>query len=153
MNPLLIQALITWGSSLIDKFIPDTNAAAQAKLDLLKASQEDDFKQVMAQIDVNAKEAQNPSLFVAGGRPFVIWVGGVGLACAFIPKALVMSALWTYQAFAVVSAWHGVGPVPALPVFPDLGLTDLFGLLGSVLGIGVMRSVDKFNGVDTKKVK
>lgn len=153
MNPLIIQSLISWGSTLIDRFIPDSNAAAQAKLDLLKVSQENDFKQILAQIDVNAKEAQSPSLFVAGSRPFIIWVGGFALACSYIPKALVMSALWTYQAVTIVSMWHGVGTPPALPAFPDLGVTDLLGLMCSILGVSAMRSVDKFNGVDTKAIK
>ena len=40
--------------------------------------------EVLAQIEVNKVEASSGSLFVAGWRPFVGWIGGVGLAYSAI---------------------------------------------------------------------
>jgi hypothetical protein len=37
-----------------------------------------------------------------------------------------------------------------LPVFPDLGVSDIIGLLMSMLGVAAMRSYDKKNGIDSK---
>jgi hypothetical protein len=106
---------------------------------------------MMGQVETNKTEAAHPSRFVAGWRPFIGWVGGVSLGMVYIPKALVLTLAWAYQAWVVMSAWNGTGPVPVLPPYPDLGVTDLLGLLGSMLGFGVLRSYDKTKEVDTKR--
>src|SRR5690242_5154400 len=52
--------------------------------------------ELMAQIEVNKAEASNDSLFVAGWRPFIGWMGGFGVAWTFIisPIAEWISRLW-----------------------------------------------------------
>jgi hypothetical protein len=44
----------------------------------------------------------------------------------------------------------GIEGGAVLPPYPDMGLTDILGLLGALLGIGGMRSFDKWAGKDTK---
>jgi hypothetical protein len=79
------------GARLVDRLIPDPAAKAEATVQLmqLKASGElaritADTDLVRAQIEVNRAEAKSSSLFVAAGRPFVIWVCGAALANDFI---------------------------------------------------------------------
>ncbi|MFW9601846.1 MAG: 3TM-type holin [Prevotella sp.] len=101
------------------------------------------------QIEINKAEATNPNLFVAGARPFIMWVCGVALSLMFIPKAIVLTAMWTYQVWL---GFHGQTFTMDLPPFPDLGVGDAISLLGAMLGVGAMRSYDKSKGTDTKVI-
>ncbi len=71
MNPLLLGPLFDLGGKIIDRMFPDPSAKAAAELELLKIAQAGDLQTVLAQLEINAKEAQHPSIFVAGWRPFV----------------------------------------------------------------------------------
>jgi len=103
------------------------------------------------QLKINEAEAKHPSLFVAGWRPAVGWVGVLSLFFMYVPKAIVMTGFWCYQVYLTLSAEAGV-VIPNLLPFPDLGTGDIIGLLLSILGVGAMRSYDKKNSVDTKGV-
>ena len=92
----------------------------------------------------------NPSMFQSGWRPAIGWVGVVSLALMYIPKALVITYIWTYQSIVKLNNWDGVADL-ILPVFPDLGVSDMIGLIMSMLGVAVLRSHDKGKGIDTKK--
>jgi hypothetical protein len=127
-------------SQIIGRFFPDKTEQEKQQLAAALAV-------VQGQLDINREEAKSPSVFVAGWRPFIGWVGGVSLGMIYIPKAIVLTTIWAYQAYVLVSAWNGTGTPPSLPLYPDLGLTDLIGLLGSLLGFGILRSQDKKNGV------
>lgn len=102
------------------------------------------FAVVQAQNETNKVEAANPSFWVSGWRPGVGWVCAASLAMVYIPKALVLTFIWTYQCIVVLSVWHG-GQPPMLPAYPDLGVTDLLGLLMSMLGIGGLRTIEKLS--------
>lgn len=134
MNPLLFGPLLELGKGLIDRLIPDPAAKAQAELELLKMTQDGDLKTILAQLDINAKEAQNPSLFVSGGRPFFLWIGGVGFGYAVIIQPLLA---WVAQ----IKGW----PVPPLP---DVDL--LWVVVSGLLGISGLRTAEKVKGVASK---
>lgn len=87
--------------------------------------------QVSEQLDVNKVEAGSASVFVAGWRPFIGWVCGVGLACQFV-----IGPLFTW---AATLAKH---PIP----FPTLDLGTLMTLLLGMLGLGGMRTYEKVQG-------
>jgi hypothetical protein len=126
-------------AKVIDKLIPDPQARAQAQLDLLKLQQAGEFKELDAdlalkleQIKVNAIEAQSPDFFRGGWRPFVGWVCGTGLAVQFLVAPV---ASW-----AAALLGHAVA-------FPSLDMGTLLTLLGGLLGLGTMRTAEKFKGV------
>ncbi len=96
----------------------------------------------LAQIAVNQEQAKSLNMFIAGPRPAVMWVCVVALALAYWPKAIVLAAIWTWQASAIVHLATDPAHI-LLPPFPDLGVTDLIGLLGSILGLGGMRTAEK----------
>ncbi len=96
---------------------------------------------LQSQADINKVEAGNPSPFVAGWRPFVGWVCGASLGLMYIPKAIVMTVIWTKMAWAAAAAGA------LLPAYPDLGVGDLLGLLMSLLGLAGLRTFEKKTGV------
>jgi len=133
-----IGAAATAAKDILGMFFEDKTEAEKAKIAAV-------FAVVQGQIDTNKIEAANPSIWTSGWRPYVGWVCGTALAMCYIPKALVMTCIWVYQCIVILHAWHG-GPVPVLPLYPDLGVTDLIGLLMSLLGMAGLRSIDKANG-------
>ena len=134
MNPLLLGPVLSLGGKIIDRMFPDPAAKAAAELELLKLTQAGDLQTVLAQLEINAKEAAHPSVFVSGGRPFVMWVCGLGLAYATLLQPLLV---W----LASVKGW----PSP-----PDVDADLLMYVLGGLLGLGGLRSVEKVKGVASK---
>lgn len=123
---------------LIDKLIPDKGAADAAKLKLLELQQagelaalDADLQLAMGQIDVNKAEAASGSGFASNWRPAVGWICAFALAYQMIVRPLLS---WV----SVIYSWM---PPPSLEL--DTLLTLLFGMLG----LGAMRTAEKFKGV------
>lgn len=76
MNPLVLGTLFDFGKTLIDRFLPDPEKRREAEAEFLRLAAEGGLRQVMAQLEINAREAAHPSVWVAGWRPFFGWVGG-----------------------------------------------------------------------------
>ena len=126
-----VDDAIAAGLKVLDKFIPDPAAKAQAEAALRSSLQQWDAQQTA----VNAVEAQNPSLFVSGWRPAVGWVCCAALAWTFIFQPIL--------AFGFAQA----GQIIALPA---LETGDLMPILLGMLGLGGMRSWEKVKGVAAK---
>ena len=131
MNPLLLGPVFELGGKIIDRLFPDPAQKAAAELELLKLTQSGDLQTTLAQLEINAKEAAHPSLFVAGWRPFFGWAGGVGFVYATIVQP--MLAWW-----AAVKGW----PAP-----PELNLDLLWVVITGMLGIGGLRTLEKSKGL------
>lgn len=138
MDLIGFGGIFDFASKVIDKIFPNANDAANAKIELFKLQQTGDLARLAAETDlvrgqlgINQVEAGNESVFVSGGRPFVIWVGGVGLAYASIlePIARFIAAVY----------FHYTGQ------FPVLDTTITLQVLGGLLGLGALRSYDKKN--------
>lgn len=134
MNPLLLAPLLDVGKTLIDRFLPDQEAKRKAEAEFLAMAMQGELKTVMAQLEINAKEAAHPSVFVSGGRPFFLWVGGVGFAYAVIIQPLLT---W----LAAIKGW----PVP-----PNVNEDLLWVVVTGLLGLSGLRSAEKFKGVASK---
>lgn len=101
----------------------------QADLDAYKAETE----RMDGQVEINKIEAANSSLFVSGGRPFVVWVCAVALAYAAVIEPM-----------ARFVAKVGFGYEGDFPIInTDLTMQVLVG----VLGLGAYRSFEKVKGV------
>jgi len=131
VNPLLIGPIFELGKGLIDRWFPDPAKKAEAEAQFMLLMQEQDFKKVLGQLEVNAKEAANPHLFVAGWRPFVGWCCGLGFLWATIGQPVVT---W----IATARGW----PAP-----PAIDTDVLLYVLGGMLGLGTLRSFEKSKGV------
>lgn len=134
MNPLLLSPLFELGTNLISRLFPDPAQKAAAEMELLKMTQDGDLKVVLAQLEINAREAQNPSVFVSGGRPLFMWIGGFGFGYATIIQPVLT---WV----ARVKGW----PDP-----PDVNTDLLWVVVTGLLGIGGLRSVEKVKGVASR---
>ena len=126
MNPIIIP-LLQLGSQLIERWIPDKAAQAKAEMDLLKLAGEQDFQTTIKQIEVNIQEAQHQSIFVAGWRPFVGWICGLGLA---------------YQAI-LHNLLEWLSGIYGFPVPPAPDSDVLIYVLGGLLGLGALRTYEK----------
>ena len=134
MDPITL--LLSVGNKLIDHFFPDANQAAAAKLELLKMQQNGDLQVMASQMEINKIEAQNPSLFVSGWRPFIGWVCGISLTYAAIIEPV--------SRFIAKVIFNYFGEFPVIDT--TLTLQILLGLLG----LAGMRSWEKKEGVATK---
>ena len=115
------------GNILDNLFTSDSERLTheEIKLRLLQAPD-------LAQIELNKIEAQHRSVFVAGWRPFIGWVGGVALAYTFILRDMIC---WV----VVVTMENPVYP-------PDIDVLALLTIVTSLLGLGSLRTVEKIRG-------
>lgn len=121
-----------------------------AKIDLQLEQLENGLKS--GQLEINKVEAAHPSIFVSGWRPAIGWVAALSIALMYIPKAIVMTVIWTMQCLAVIDSAQDITAV-VIPAFPELGAMDIIGLVASMLGVAGMRSYDKRHGTDTRNIK
>jgi hypothetical protein len=135
VNPLLLGPIFEIVGKVIDRVIPDTAAAEKAKLDMLQEATRNEFTAAMEQVKVNLAEAAHPSLFVAGWRPAIGWICGLGLFWNFVGYPMVSwaASLW----------WPNFVP-------PELVADNLMELTLGMLGMAGLRSWEKFKGVASK---
>lgn len=146
-----VSALFDVGKSVIERIWPDPVKQAEEIRKLEELRQNGDVAQLNAKVQlltgqmrINEAEAQHKSIFVAGWRPFVGWVGGIALGYQFV---LYPVMLWVWAVIEPVSAAN----VPIEPP-PVLEADELYTVLLGMLGIGAMRSYDKKNGTATQSI-
>lgn len=131
MNPLILGSVLGLGKDLLDRFIPDPEKKREAEMELIRLAADGELKQVIAQLEINAREATHPSIFVAGWRPAFGWCGAAGFVYATIVQPLLAWA-------SATKGW----PAP-----PALNLDLLWVVVTGMLGIGGLRSIEKVKGV------
>lgn len=129
----MLSALIGPVTGLLDKFIPDADEKAKLAHEIATLATKQAHEISLAQIEVNKAEAASGSVFKGGWRPFIGWTCGVAFAYHFVIQPLLV--------FGV--AISGV-TVPDLPAF-DMG--SLLTVLGGLLGLGSLRTFEKYKGV------
>lgn len=88
----------------------------------------------LGQIETNKVEAASGSLFVAGWRPAIGWVGATGFAYSFVLQPLL-------EFVARVMGYVGK--------MPDMPIESLMTLMFGMLGLGGLRAFEKVKGVST----
>jgi hypothetical protein len=126
---------------IIDKVVPDKDAARKAREDLEQNVLSAVTGVMAAQNAVNEAEAKHSSVWVAGWRPGIGWVCATSLFLYFIPQFLMGAVMWTKLAWAVVEA-RGT----ELPAYPG-SIESVMGLVLSMLGMGGIRMLEKKWGV------
>ena len=116
-------------ANVIDKFVETDDEKRAAEI--IKAKMM--MRPSLAQIELNKIEAGHRSIFVAGWRPFIGWVCGFAL-------------LWHFILFDFLT-WITVNFFPQVTELPELtGTETLVTVLLSLLGLGAMRTAEKFGG-------
>ena len=134
----LIESLIGPIASIIDKVIPDKEARAKAKLELLTLEGSHELKQIEARLSAIVAEAQSSDPWTSRARPsflytmyaLILFSVPMGVIAAFNPAA----------AFAI-----GEGMTRYLAALPD-ALYALFGT--GYLGYTAARQWGKVKGTD-----
>ena len=132
------QLIIPAITQVLDKIIPDPQAAADAKLKALELAQKGDLaaldaelRLALGQIEVNKAEATT-DMFRGGWRPAVGWVCVVGLAYQFFLQPVLP---WVVALFGA--------QVPPLPAIDN---ETLMVLLTGMLGLGGLRTIERVKG-------
>lgn len=117
------------GMKVLDKFIPDPAAKAQAEKELRDSLTAWDI----AQMDINKAEAANPNLWVSGARPALLWICAVGYGWHYIlyPALFFSGSLLHVEGMPTTSGIDG----------------GLFELAIALLGLGGLRTYEKIKGV------
>ena len=130
---MLIDTIIGAVGSVLDKVIPDTNARAQAKEELAKAVLQDDFQLALSQIQVNQEEAKSENIFKSGWRPSIGWACSLTFILNFV--------LFPIINYFLVMFGHQAILIP-------FDTNTLMTVLGGLLGIGGLRTIEKIKGVN-----
>lgn len=124
----------------------DATAAAEIQFKMaaleaaaFKAAADYDTAQMTGQIEINKSEAVQTSVWNRW-RPAVGWVCVTGLAYTFLLKPLLP---FLFKCGALIAGRDA----STVPILPEVPMGDLLILLGGMLGIGTMRSVEKIKGV------
>ena len=127
------DAVIREVGGVLDDVITSEEERRALAIELERVRQAPELKA----LDERIAFAQHPSLFVAGARPFVIWVAGLGIAWDVMMLPVMNWVLALVEAFGAT----GVPPIDALGWDK---LTILAGLAG---GTSWIRHMDKVKGV------
>jgi hypothetical protein len=121
----IIASLIAPVTSLLDKWIPDADIKQQIAHELATMSERHAQELAVAQINLNTEEAKG-NWFQSGWRPATGWVCVLGFAVNFLISPL--------------AAGFGV-------IIPQADTSVMMPVLMGLLGLGGMRSFERFKGV------
>lgn len=132
------QLLIPAITGIIDKIIPDPQAAADAKLKALEMAQRGELAELNAAVElakgqmaINQVEAAQDN-FRGGWRPSAGWVCVAGLTYQFLAQPLL--------------PWIATVAGLTVPPLPAIDNETLMALLMGMLGLGGMRSFERVKG-------
>lgn len=135
----MLQAILPLIGSVLDKILPDPQAAAEAKLRALEMAQKGELagldaevRLALGQLEINKVEAASAGFYKGGWRPAVGWVCVFGLGYTYVARPL----------FPWLAAVAGI----ETPPLPAIDTSELLVLLGGLLGLGGMRMVERLRG-------
>ena len=129
----MIEALIAPVTGLLDKFIEDKDQKAKLAHEIATMSERHAQELAKGQLEINKAEAQHRSIFVAGWRPFLGWILATAMGWHFVFAPVTM----------FICSYLGV-EIPALPAFD---MDSLMTVLLGMLGLGGLRTFEKYKGV------
>lgn len=116
---------------LPEKMSEETSAKLQSEITASLVN--GDLQKTLAQLAVNTEEAKSEKLFISGWRPAVGWVCAVAFGYSFV--------LQPFLVFGLTALKWEAPPLPAIDMGP------LMAVLGGILGLGGLRTVEKVKGV------
>jgi len=125
----LVEKLIPSVAGVLDKVIPDKDLKAKLAHEIATMAEKNSQQIVLKQLEILKADAQG-NWFQASWRPLIGWIAGISLGINYMISPIA-------QGFGYV--------------IPQADMSVMMPLLLGMLGIGGMRSFDKFNKTDSKK--
>jgi hypothetical protein len=130
----IVESVVGVAGKVLDKFVEDkdlkTKLAHELKSQIVSLD--------LAQAQANIEQAKHPSVFIAGARPAIMWICAFGLGWQFV--------------FQPIAIW-GLAVSNLDIVLPQIQTEGLMTLTLSLLGLGGMRTAEKWKGVQRNNMK
>ena len=130
----IVESVVGIAGKVLDKFVEDKDLKRKLNAELKSQIISLD----LAQAQTNLEQAKHSSVFIAGARPAIMWICAFGLGWQFVFQPV---AVWMFAMS---------GSDILLPIFETEGLMPL---TLSLLGLGGMRSFEKFKGIQRNNMK
>lgn len=128
----LLGNLIGPVTGLLDQFIEDKDQNARLAHEISTMAERHAQDLAKGQLEVNKAEAASRNVFVAGWRPFIGWVCGVAMAYNYVLQPMLI---------------FGLAQADYLVTLPSIDLSEMMPVLLGMLGLGGLRSFEKFKGL------
>ena len=130
----IVESVVGVAGKVLDKFVEDkdlkTKLNAELKSQIISLD--------LAQAQTNLEQAKHSSIFVAGARPAIMGICAFGLGWQFV--------------FQPISVW-GFAVSSLDLVLPVIQTEGLMSLTLALLGLGGMRTAEKWKGVQRNSMK
>ena len=130
----IAESVIGVAGKVLDKFVEDkelkTKLSHELKTQIVSLD--------LAQAQTNLEQAKHSSIFVAGARPAIMWICAFGLGWQFV--------------FQPVAVW-AIAVSGADVVLPIIQTEGLMSLTLALLGLGSMRTAEKWKGVQRNNMR
>jgi phenylpyruvate tautomerase PptA (4-oxalocrotonate tautomerase family) len=129
----LLGKLVDPVSDILDKVVEDKDQKARLAHEIATMAERHAQELARGQIDINKEEAKSRNIFIAGWRPFVGWTCGLALFWHFLGLPVTL----------FITGWFNLQHPP----LPEFDMQSLMTVLLGMLGLGGMRTFEKFKGV------
>jgi len=133
MIQALLPSILPAVTNVIGRFLPeDKEKRAAAEREIEKQLATHLAKIDIAQLEINKQEAAHRNIFVAGWRPFIGWSCGFAMCYAYIIQPITVFIL---------------AQTGNLVDLPTLDLSEMMPVLLGMLGLGGLRSFEKYKKI------
>ena len=129
----LLGKLVEPVSNVLDKVVEDKDQKARLAHEIATMAERHAQELAKGQIEINKEEAKSRNIFIAGWRPFVGWTCGLALFWHFLGLPVTL----------FITGWFNLQHPP----LPEFDMNSLMTVLLGMLGLGGMRSFEKFKGL------
>jgi len=129
----LLGKLVDPVSDILGKVVEDKDQKARLAHEIATMAERHAQELARGQIEINKEEAKSRNIFIAGWRPFVGWTCGLALFWHFLGLPVTL----------FVTGWFNLQPPP----LPEFDMQSLMTVLLGMLGLGGMRTFEKFKGI------
>ena len=130
----IVESVVGVAGKVLDKFVEDKDLKRKLESELKSQIISLD----LAQAQTNLEQAKHSSVFIAGARPAIMWICDFGLGWQFV--------------FQPIAVW-GIAVSGADLVLPVIQTEGLMSLTLALLGLGGMRTAEKWKGVQRNNMK
>jgi phenylpyruvate tautomerase PptA (4-oxalocrotonate tautomerase family) len=129
----LLGKLVEPVGDILDKVVEDKDQKARLAHEIATMAERHAQELARGQIEINKEEAKSRNIFIAGWRPFVGWTCGLALFWHFLGLPVTL----------FITGWFQLEHPP----LPEFDMQSLMTVLLGMLGLGGMRTFEKFKGV------